>query len=892
MEVVFYPAVKNRRMLQIMRKSVFVCTIVIWCGSLLFLSDPAYTASVHIGGSDSSARIVFDLKAPASPEILQEERTLIVNFPDTFADPQTLTDQSMVEKLTFDGKTASITIIQPFTYRVYSEKKSPRFIIDLIALRGAHDTCPIKHIDANLDKGMTRITLYLDREKQPKVRTTKDGRIYLHFSKDISCEQIPKLISSIPQLQYVGTLKMQMGSLLCFAVADKNMLLDVKAKEQDGEVVLKVGSSNGSATPESRFSLARSYSDSGNIAGVISSLEPSSKSLNVQEKILLSRAYWASAYPYKMGSRSTKSLALMNEALHSIKPGMERERLMLEYCSMLIKSGHASVAADPIHTLKDSAWDDIAAEASIREIDILNHRRAFQDAYVASRRLIRDFGQDSIPVRLKSLYLSVQADTYLGLNDNPKALSFYKDALAADPSLIRHNPGISSRMADATYNMNDFEGAKEYILQAVNTGDPSDRQKYLLMLGDCMYKLGEKNKALIIFSQVENNAPRNDTVVIAKLKTAKIMLEKGTDDHGRVSDKVFNQVMDIYESLKSTEESTDPSLASLVKIRIAQAYARHGDWDKALDTYHKAWSETKPADPIHRYAQTEATKSIMQHLRTLYRDSRHQEVYELYMRYRNSFIKGFTDPEALFIIGFSLSRTGHTDLAKTPLISSTKGESPYRNQALTLLFMNDLKMGNYQDALTWDTMYLSSYPDGEGAQLMRDKQGEVLYLLGRLNDAVPYLEASTGRGDPSTLTLLSYLSDTYRRLSMRDKEEEILEKIISFHPKITSPVIEEALYLRANQLKHESELERARFLYQELLNTYPRSLHAYWAMYHQAQIVSALGDFTEAKGLLTNVIRLSNDQILISAARVASNEMDLKRDLNGYGFLKEQSKGE
>ena len=63
-------------------------------------------------------------------------------------------------------------------------------------------------------------------------------------------------------------------------------------------------------------------------------------------------------------------------------------------------------------------------------------------------------------------------------------------------------------------------------------------------------------------------------------------------------------------------------------------------------------------------------------------------------------------------------------------------------------------------------------------------------------------------------------------------------------------------------------------------------------MYHQAQIVSALGDFTEAKGLLTNVIRLSNDQILISAARVASNEMDLKRDLNGYGFLKEQSKGE
>lgn len=891
MEVVFYPAVENTRILQIMRSSIVVCAIALTGTTLLFLADPACAGGIRIGGSDGSARIIFELKTPTSPEVIQEDRTLIVNFPDTFADPQTLQDQSMVEGLIFDGKRASITIKEPFTYRVSSEDKPPRFIIDLVKGKDAQDACPLKRIDAAPGKGMMRITLYLGKEKLPKVRSTKNGRVYLHFPKDISCKEIPKLTSAIAQIQYVGTLKMQQGSALCFSVADKSMLLDVKTEEQDGTIILEIGTSGG-ATPESRYAMAQGFSKSGDIAGVISILDPSMKTLNAQEKILLARAYWASAYPYKLGSRSTKSLALMNEALKSMSPGMERERLMLEYCSMLIKSGHASEAQDYIRILKDSAWDDIAAEASIREIDVLNQKRSFQDAYVASRRLIRDFGQDGIPVRLKASYLSVQADTYLGLNDNPKALSFYKDALAADPAFIRHDPGISSHMAEASYNMNDFAQAKDLILQAVNTGDPADRQKYLLMLGDCMYKLGEKNKALVVFSQVENIAPKSDTGVIAKLKTAKIMLEKGTDDHGKVSDKTFNEVMDIYESLKSIENSTDPSLASLVNIRIAQAYVRHGDWDPALAAYHKVWLETKPADPIHNYAKAEATKSIIQYLRLLFRDSQYQEISALYTRYQNSFMKSLSDPEALFIVGDSLSRTGHRDIAKTPLASSVKFDSPYRDQALTLLFANDATWGNYQDALTWNTIYLSSYPEGKDAQLMRDKRGEILYLLGRLMEAVPYLEASAGKEDPSAMNSLSYLSDTFHRLSMKDKEEQTLERIISFHGKTTSPVIEEALYLRANQLKHSGELGRARYLYQELLKTYPRSTHAYWVMYHQAQLEASLGGFTEAKALFMNVIRLSNDPVLLSAARLASNEMDLKRDLEDYGFLKGQLLGE
>jgi hypothetical protein len=53
-------------------------------------------------------------------------------------------------------------------------------------------------------------------------------------------------------------------------------------------------------------------------------------------------------------------------------------------------------------------------------------------------------------------------------------------------------------------------------------------------------------------------------------------------------------------------------------------------------------------------------------------------------------------------------------------------------------------------------------------------------------------------------------------------------------------------------------------------------------MYHLSQIAYALGDQSEAKNLLTNVIRLTKDPLLLSAARLASNDMDLQKDLTRF----------
>ena len=178
-------------------------------------------------------------------------------------------------------------------------------------------------------------------------------------------------------------------------------------------------------------------------------------------------------------------------------------------------------------------------------------------------------------------------------------------------------------------------------------------------------------------------------------------------------------------------ELKDKALASLVKVRIAQAYAKHGDWEKALATYHEVWRNTKKGDTIHHYTQVEAIRGIVERTRVLYRDSRYDQIYEIYTRYRGSFIKELQDSATLFIIGDALNRLGQTEEARTMLELSTRGDSIYKEQAFSLLFTIDIKRNKFQEALIWNTIYLSTYPDGKDARIMRERRGEVLYRLRR-----------------------------------------------------------------------------------------------------------------------------------------------------------------
>jgi len=58
-------------------------------------------------------------------------------------------------------------------------------------------------------------------------------------------------------------------------------------------------------------------------------------------------------------------------------------------------------------------------------------------------------------------------------------------------------------------------------------------------------------------------------------------------------------------------------------------------------------------------------------------------------------------------------------------------------------------------------------------------------------------------------------------------------------------------------------------------------------MYYLAGIAHVQGDASRARELLTNIMRLSKDPVLVSAARVTSDEMALIGDLDGYEATKQ-----
>jgi thioredoxin-like negative regulator of GroEL len=152
----------------------------------------------------------------------------------------------------------------------------------------------------------------------------------------------------------------------------------------------------------------------GNSAGVASLLQPRLQTLTPEEKVLLARATWARAFPYRMGETSNRALSLMRDAVQDMPEGRSREEAMLEYCSMLIRAGNHAGASPLVKQLMESSDTRIRTEAALGEMVILNRAGSHQDAYAANRAP-HDGSRRRGPSRsLRPMHLAVLADTYLG----------------------------------------------------------------------------------------------------------------------------------------------------------------------------------------------------------------------------------------------------------------------------------------------------------------------------------------------------------------------------------------------------------------------------------------------------------------------------------------------
>ncbi|HHO75130.1 MAG TPA: tetratricopeptide repeat protein [Deltaproteobacteria bacterium] len=890
MKVVFYLVVKKVHTQNIMRTwicSLFLLTIQMCCN----LASSAWANTLQVGGAPERARVIFEMERATTPVLTQKDQTLIVNFPNTIGPPAMVSDTFIIRELTFDGKTAQILMKKPFIYNTTLMDRPPRFIIDIKAEKEASGyVCPIEDIETNpTDNGIT-VTIFMSPGAWPEIRDSENKRTYLFFNHDISCMDIEKPLSRVPYIEYSGTIKTQNGMGMIFSVIDENASMEIISDEINNKIVLEIVTTE-EMNRSKIYDIAKRAFEIGDIAAAIHTLERYKDTLDAKENVLLGRAYWKVSYPYRMESFSMEALKRFSDGIQAMSPGIERERIMLEYNRMLLRSDMPNETVKYIRFLKDSTSATIAMEANVQEIDMMNRKGLFEDAFVENTRMGMIFNMDSAPVEIKGYYLSVIADTYLGLNAYAKAIRLYQDAFQKDPTLFRYDPELYSRIAQASYNMKDYAEAKQYLLLAINLGSPETKATSLLHLGDCLYQMGQNNKAMEIFSEVENIGPRSDTGIIAKLRTARILLEQDLKKDGELTDRTFYEIIDIYETMKSTDEYQEGPLGSLVKIRIAQTYSIKGEWENALKAYHRAWMDTKKTDPIHQYAQAEAEKTILSRLHKLYQEEDFDSIYNLFIEYETSFMSDIRDSDFLFIMGDTMYHLGKADLARTMLTASADKDTARRAPAIATLFTMDYQSGDYASALMWNSLYLKDYPRGVAAGDMKQTRGRLLYFMNKPEEAVVFLEPVSEKEDENALDAMSMLADIYKKLHRKPEEIRTLERIIALNKLKTSPIIALALYTRARQLISDDDLDRAGSLLQELSDTYPQSKYKNWALYHLATIAHTQDNHTKARDILAEVVQDSTDSILINTATTYLKEMDLYNDIAEFNKLKNRFGG-
>ena len=845
-------------------------------GLLPCSTPPARAESVHVGGSASSQRIVFDLPHNMTPEISRTPDGLNVKFPDTAGKPANIAATGLIKQVRFDGKQASIAVSGEFSEKHLAFANPARFAIDITAKSTApanREFCPIVGISQQSKPGSLLLRFKIAPNHWPAIRLS-GPKLYLIFPGTFQCSALKDAQAAQPYMLFEGSLGLADSTALIFGLNHPEGHLSLSRERSTNTLIVDLTPQDGSNPANQRFALASQAYDRQDMAAVLNLL--SADSLSPRERVLKARALWRVSWPYGDTEKQKQSLALMGS---SIKSFADEPQLKTEYLRMLIRAKRFKDADEQLDSFRNSTEPTMVVEGMIMSIARQNAQRRYQDAYADYGRLLRDYGAESIPPNLRAEFIAVMGQTYQGLNDQKRALANFRQALDMKPDLAQDDPDIHACMGEAALKEGDYQAALSYYLKAVNLGDPRQQGENLIGLGDCLYNLKQVERANLIYAEVERIAPKTGSNVIAKLREARALLDADGD---QLKDATFDQVLKIYDGIEIPPEEAGGPISELVQIRKAQLYARHGDWDNSFEAYYQAWSQTKKDSPVHNYAMTEAQASMLKRIRELYAEDDYAQIQTLYERYRLSFLKDLKDYEIVYLMAEALEQQGKLAEAARLYGDYAKADRPRTPEALAKLYEINLASGNLSGSLNWCNVYLKRYPAGRRARELRNSRGDLLYRLGRNDEAIAALTPLTGGRDEASLMALSLLSDIYRVDGDWQNEARTLDRIIALSGSLRSPVIEKSIYIRAGQLQKAGDSATAKRLYLKLMQDYPNSSSRWWAQYAVAGLAINAGQTEWALNLMNQIVASSKDPMLLNAARSRIQSLRIVRDVDSF----------
>ena len=366
-------------------------------------------------------------------------------------------------------------------------------------------------------------------------------------------------------------------------------------------------------------------------------------------------------------------------------------------------------------------------------------------------KALEDSGQYAEAIAQLQQYLAHHPETadktyewignlYSALADHPSAAEAYLQAAEHAPRLALEVQYREAR-ARALQAAGDFAGAVqeyEHILSLSRI--PDYRAKILYQAGSVWLAAGETAKAIPFFRQAIAQNQRSRYAYLALIELVNHEIEVNEFQRGMIDyyAGAYWPAIAAFQRYLAGRPTTD---ADTAQYYLAASYAGVGETAQADQAYRTVISTY----PDSRWA----SEAWLRRAELAADNGDLDGALSLYTRFARSFPQHSLAPQALFARAKLLEQAGRLKEAAAAYVEMARAYPGHASsaEAWHRAALCAYRLGDYAGAAeSWETL-LGSAPQNAPAREARFWAGKSLLILGRLEQAVPYLQA-VAQSDP------------------------------------------------------------------------------------------------------------------------------------------------
>ncbi len=491
----------------------------------------------------------------------------------------------------------------------------------------------------------------------------------------------------------------------------------------------------------------------------------------------------------------------------------------------------------------------------------------FEEAY----KIFEELQSSSIDsIKVKSLYWSGESKRYAG--DEKKAIQIYNEFLSR-----YDNPDFLSRvkfsLASIYYKQNNKQEAEKILLSIVSPSNANIKCKILSMLGEINLEKDKFKRANKYFKRAANIRNINPGIK----QNAKLGLA--------VSDYYLNNFTDALKILNSLKDEKSIEIdKNKLHYFIAESYFAIGKFDDAANYFNLVQSKNPDLMRQTLYGKAYSYFNSKDYINAAFYFRNYVNNYKRIGNYYNAklrladsyygikeFGKAVKIYRELFSQKLRLSAYSYYQYGQVlykagkmaeaiNMLSKLQNKFPkskYADDAQFVIAWMHFKQGNYDTAINEYQLVMSKYPNSPLEPIVFYSIADCYFNKGSYENAISYY-AKVIDDYPAS----SYVYDAvtgiqycYIAKDQPDNAINFINQFVVTHPKSKYNA---KIMLKKGEIYFSNEnYKLAEESYRELIQKYPKSVHAPQAYYWVGKSASMLNEDTVAESNFLKVISLS-----------------------------------